>query len=165
MYSYGGNTIPEKLATEVETVEDATIVANEWLDLAIKALDPFLPKKFHLTGHCGGCAMACMWAMRNPHRIEKLFLSDPGGLVNPSASFDPFTDRMNDETIAPQKKMLIKALYPKERQYTHFETLLKLIADIPEEKRNKFFLNQARRTQRYVKPENLHALAAMEELF
>ena len=57
--------------------------------------------------------MATMWAMKNTHRINKLFLCDPGGLVNPPASFDPMNQRMDDESIAPNSKQLIKTFYPK----------------------------------------------------
>ena len=111
--SYGGNTIPEKLEKKIETSEDFEKLMTDWINPALEKLDELLPKKFYLAGHCGGCALAANWAMKNTHRLKKLFCSDPGGLIHPPASFDPMNQRMDDESIAPNSKQLIKTFYPK----------------------------------------------------
>ena len=132
--SYGGNTIPEKLEREYDTEEDVINLILSWFDGAYKALDPLLPEKFYLMSHCGGAYYSSLWALKNPNRVAKLFLSDPGGVVNPPKSFDPFKDRMNDEGIRLAPKHLIEQFYPYGNQFQPKDyNPFKLAADIPKD--------------------------------
>ena len=99
IFSYGGNTIPEKLDSKYETPEDIFRISKEWIDGAFKALDPLLPEKFYLTSHCAGAYLAAIWALSNPHRVEKLFLNEPAGIIKVPPNFDPYNERLSDENI------------------------------------------------------------------
>ena len=116
--------MPEKLGINVDSCEEITDLASDWLDSALENLNPLLPQKFYVTGHCGGCNLALIWATKNTHRIEKLFLCEPGGILNPPANFDPWKGRTNDESIAPNKKQLIKTFYPDGSRYAALKAFL-----------------------------------------
>jgi len=60
---------PEKSERWIENLLDTTV------DALIANGD--VPEKFYLSGHSAGGHMSMVYASRNPHRVEALFLQSP----------------------------------------------------------------------------------------
>lgn len=97
-------SLPEEMTNDSAAMDEYQVTWFEkWVNEMTKAKQ--LPKQFLLSAHSYGGYLSSLYAIRNQHRVKKLFLNSPIGHEKVPDDYDTMPIRMSSSTTEPDSAM------------------------------------------------------------